>query len=66
MDTETVYKIIAMIDNRLAVIEESFIIDPDSEVCYDTGQQIGKQDALELRNHLQEYIENQVSHCEDV
>jgi hypothetical protein len=59
MDTETVYKIIAMIDSRLAVIEESFIIDPDSEVRYDAAQQLGKEKALEeLRNHLQECIEN--------
>jgi len=67
MDTETVLQIIAMIDSRLAIIEETFIIDPDKEERYDTGQQIGKQDALEeLRNHLQDYIELQVLQIEGV
>jgi hypothetical protein len=67
MDTETVLQIINLIDNRLEIIEETFIIDPDKEERYDTGQQIGKQDALEeLRDYLQEYIESQVSQIEGV
>lgn len=67
MDTETVLQIINLIDNRLEIIEETFIIDPDKEERYDTGQQIGKEKALEeLRDYLQEYIEIQVSQIEGV
>lgn len=67
MDTETVLQIINLIDIRLEIIEETFIIDPDKEERYDTGQQIGKEKALEeLRDYLQEYIELQVSQIEGV
>lgn len=57
MNTETVLQIIAMIDSRLEIIEESFICDPDREEHIDMAQQVGKEKALEeLRNHLQEYL----------
>lgn len=57
MDTNTVLKIIEMLDKRLEIIDQSFEYDPDSEVSIDMGQQVGKQEALEeLRDHLQEYI----------
>jgi hypothetical protein len=66
MDTETVLQIINMLDTRIAVIEESFVYDPDSDVYYDAGQQIGKQKALEeFRDHLQNYVEGQVNQAED-
>ncbi len=57
MYIETLEDVIRIIDSRLKVIEESFIYNPDSDVTYDTGQQIGKQKALtELKDYLQEYI----------
>ena len=57
MNTETIIEIIAMIDSRLEIIEESFICDPDREEHIDMAQQVGKEKALEeLRNHLQEYL----------
>lgn len=65
MDTQTVFRIIEMIDVRLKVIEESFICYLDRKEPIDVGQQIGKEKALEeLRDHLQDYIDNQVAHME--
>lgn len=57
MNTETVLQIIAMIDSRLDIIEESFICDPDREVYVDMAQQVGKEKALEeLRAELQKHL----------
>ena len=57
MNTETIIEIIAMIDSRLMIIEETFICDPDREEYIDVAQQVGKEKALEeLRAELQKYL----------
>jgi hypothetical protein len=65
MDTETLFTIIAMINVKLQLIEESFTYNPDREESIDMAQQIGKEKALEeLKDDLQDYIDNQVAHME--
>ena len=57
MDTNTVLQIIAMIDIRLEIIEESFIYDPDREEHINVAQQVGKEKALEeLKTELQKHL----------
>ena len=64
MDTETVLKIIAMIDARIAECEDFKNCDAldDSQWRFVEGTQFGLQ---ELSNHLQEYIESQVNQVEN-
>jgi hypothetical protein len=60
MDTETVFKIIAMIDARI-VKEVGIILDDD----YSCAHNQGYVDALrDVSAHLQEYIELQVAQVE--
>jgi hypothetical protein len=63
MDTETVFKIIALLDVRLEHIEGLFNGEIDED--FDTAQQCGKRDGLEeIRNYLQGYIDLQVAQVE--
>jgi hypothetical protein len=65
MDTETLFTIIAMINVKLQLIEESFTYDPDRKESIDMAQQIGKEKALEeLKDDLQKYIDKQVAQME--
>jgi hypothetical protein len=65
MDTETLFTIIAMINVKLQLIEESFTYNPDREESIDMAQQIGKEKALEeLKDDLQKYIDKQVAQME--
>jgi hypothetical protein len=64
MDTETVLQIIAMLDNNLASTR-----DEDVKLYYsfspEENRMLGRRNALEnFRDHLQEYIESQVSQIE--
>jgi hypothetical protein len=63
MDTQTVFTIIEMLDASIEnVLKQIELDDPrGSEVEWYWG----KRDALtQLRDHLQDYIENQVAHME--
>jgi hypothetical protein len=61
MDTETVFKIIAMLDARI----ESYRKLLDSEEEFDLAYVCGQGYALEMfKDHLQEYIELQVAQVE--
>ena len=63
MDTQTVFTIIKMLDASIEnVLKQIELDDPrGSEVEWYWG----KRDALtQLRDHLQDYIENQVAHME--
>ena len=63
MDTQTVFIIIKILDASIEnVLKQIELDDPrGSEVEWYWG----KRDALtQLRDHLQEYIENQVAHME--
>ena len=62
MDTETVFKIITMLDARIA--ECRSLIDSEEEEC-DIAYVSGREYAfIEFRDHLQEYIELQVAQVE--
>lgn len=62
MDTETVFKIIDMLDRRISNYESN-IANPDVMLVM---SDVGAIKALkELRNYLQEYIESEVSKAED-
>jgi hypothetical protein len=63
MHTQTVLDIIKMIDNQM----QSNIAHPDEQFYSNTySYRIGNLDALrELKDHLQSYIEAQVSYAEN-
>jgi len=66
MDTETVLQIIEMLDNNLASTR-----DEDVKLYYsfspEENRMLGRRKALEnFRDHLQEFIEAQVSQIEGV
>ena len=65
MNTETVLQIIAMLDNNLASTK-----DEDIKLYYsfsaEENRMLGRRNALEdFRDHLQEYIELQVTQAEN-
>lgn len=61
MDTETVFKIIAMLDARIAECRNILDGEEECDVAYVCGEVY----ALEgFRDHLQEYIELQVAQVE--
>lgn len=63
MDTETVFKVITMLDARIGICEGLLngTIDEDFDIAYVCGEQNALTD---LRNHLQGYIELQVAQVE--
>lgn len=64
MDTETVFKIIAMLDGKIAECRN--LLDSEEEEC-DVAYVCGQEYALkEFRDHLQEYIELQVTQAENL
>jgi hypothetical protein len=63
MDTETVFKIIAMLDARIEEIEK--LLNCETDESYDVAYVCGGSYALtDLRNHLQGYIKLQVAQVE--
>ena len=72
MDTETVFKIIDMLDARFKnILDEIESEESDAKKSYlqkhiELQYLSGKCEALgELKQHLQEYIESEVSKAED-
>ena len=65
MDTETVFKIIAMLDARIEEIEK--LLNGETDESYDTAYVCGERYALkDFRNHLQNgFIEPQVTQAEN-
>lgn len=64
MDTETVFKIIAMLDGKIAECRN--LLDSEEEEC-DVAYVCGQEYAfIEFRDHLQEYIELQVTQAENL
>ena len=64
MDTETVFKIISMLDTRLKQLEDELNSEEeDCDVAYVSGAMYNLR---ELRDHLQMYIEKQVSYAENL
>jgi len=65
MDTQTVLDIIKMIDAQISM--NSRIIETDSTIPLKDAEALGEQNwALEqFRDHLQEYIEQQVNQAEN-
>jgi hypothetical protein len=63
MDTDTVFKVIAIIDTRLQHIEKLFNgeIDEDFDKAYECGKSNGLE---EVRDYLQGYIDLQAAHAE--
>lgn len=61
MDTETVFKIIAMLDKRIANYESLINSEEEFDIAYVCG---GEYALKEFRYHLQEYIELQVAQVE--
>lgn len=64
MDTETLFRIIAMLDDNLASTR-----DEDVKLYYsfspEENKMLGRRKALEdFRDDLQKYIDNQVAHME--
>jgi len=63
MDTETVLKIIKMIENNLKVSEENT---PITQPAKDYQFVLGRENALqELQDHLQSFIEGQLNALEN-
>lgn len=63
MDTTTVLEIIKMIENQM----QSNVAHPDEQFYSNTySYRLGNLDALrELKDHLQDYIEQQVTYAEN-
>lgn len=59
MDTETVLKIIAMLDNRIKTVQEVW------DTTGDHGALHAKYELGSFQHHLQEYIESQVNQVEN-
>lgn len=61
MDTETVFKIITMLDARIAKYKSLLDSEEEFDVAYVCGQEYALK---EFRDHFQEYIELQVTQVE--
>lgn len=69
MDTQTVLKIIELMDNRLTAIDKelksySLSTTPKAYTEKIVVLEIRYGELIAFRNHLQDYIENQVAHME--
>lgn len=65
MDTETLEKVIGMLNAELQVIEDSYVNESDKEEWFYIGKRVGKEEALQkFRDHLERYVDKQVAHME--